>query len=70
MQRNLSSFAGKLSKKAKTRYKKKIGIIGGLDRFERRVERRVHQYIEASDLVDYLVLEKFWTPNNSRHGSF
>ena len=44
MQRNLSSIAGKLSKKAKIRYKKEIGMIGGLDPFERCVERRFHQY--------------------------
>ena len=37
MQRNLSSFAGKLSKEAKIRYKKEIGMIGGLDPFERCV---------------------------------
>ena len=44
MQRNLSSFAGKLSKEAKTRYKREIGMIGGLDPFECCVERRLHQY--------------------------
>ena len=44
MQRNLSSFPGKLSKEAKTRYKREIGMIGGLGRRERCVERRFHQY--------------------------
>ena len=41
MQRNLSSFAGKLSKEAKIRYKKEIGMIGGLHPFERCVGEEV-----------------------------
>ena len=44
MQRNLSSFAGKLSKDAKIRYKKEIGMIGGLDQFQCCVEKMFHQY--------------------------
>ena len=44
MQRNLSSFAAKLSKEAKIRYKKEIRIIGGLDPFQRCVVRRFYQY--------------------------
>ena len=44
MQRNLSSFAGKLSKEAKTRCKREIGMMGGLDPVERCVERRFHQF--------------------------
>ena len=44
MQRNLSSFTGKLSKEAKIRYKKEIGMIGGLDPLERCVEGRFYPY--------------------------
>ena len=59
MQRNLSSYADNLSNEAKTRYREKIGVIGGLDPFGGCPGEPCKEFppVEASDLVAYLVLQ-------------
>ena len=52
------SYAENLTIEAKTRYREKIGVIGGLDPLEVAQESHARRFplMEASGLVAYLVL--------------
>ena len=59
MEYALSSYAENLTNEAKTQYRGKIGVIGGLDPFEGCPGEPCEGIpsVEASDLVAYLVLQ-------------